>query len=683
MHLTYPHTPHSSDVDTYFGQQVADPYRWLEDDNAPAVIEWTKEQQATTESFFSQIPYRDKVKARLTTLIDYPKIVDVYQTAKYLFFSKNDGLQPQAVIYIQEGRNGTPRVLLDPNTFSTDGTTAVSLLSVSPDSRYATFSISKAGSDWSEIYVMDIDSGEMLSDHLPWVKFSDATWWNDGFFYIRYPAPEADKAYSAKSSGSAVYYHQLGTTAEEDQRIFEMPEQPNRYFITQITPDNAFLILYVRSGTDGFETHFKALDEEGWDFKPLVTGFSSKNYVLSHQEGRFLVASDLDAPNKKVVWVDIAHPSPEHWVSVIEESQNVIENVVLLGQNLILTTLEDATSRIYRYDLAGNLLEEIGLPTLGSVYLAGGHKDVPAIVYFFTSFTYPTTVFYHEIGQKNDVPFHQPKLSFSPEEYVANQHFFKSKDGTRVPMFVVHKKGIALDGKRPTYLYGYGGFSVNLTPFFSASSLVFLEQGGVMAIPNLRGGGEYGEKWHREGMLFKKHKVFEDFISAGEYLIEAGFTNQDRLAIAGGSNGGLLVGACANMRPDLFKAVIAAVGVMDMLRYHKFTVGWGWIPEYGSSEENQEMFQYLYSYSPLHNISPDNPHPATLVMTADHDDRVVPAHSFKYAAALQQISSGDSPKLLRVAIKAGHGAGKPIEKVIEDETDKWCFIFSQLAVNFD
>lgn len=673
--LAYPETyQDTSVVDDYHGTSVEDPYRWLEVDTAANVEQWVKAQNKVTNAYLDKIPYRDAIKDRYEELFNYVKLSSPNKIGEYYFFSKNDGLQNQAVIYVQKGLKGEPEVFIDPNELSEDGTVAISLLGFSEDDRYVAYSKQEAGSDWQEIRVMEIATKKQLPDVLKWVKFSGANWRDGGFYYSRYPAPEDGTELSAANSGHSVYYHKLGDDQEEDQLVYSNPDKPKMYHFTSITEDRNYLILYASTGTDGYETYYKDLREDDSDFVALFTGFDNKSSVVHNLDDKFLIITDIDAPKYRLILVDSKNPDKENWVDVIPESEHLLEGVNSGGGYLWANYLRDATTRIYRFNYDGSDKKYIRLPGLGSAAGFGGREGDEHFFYSFSSFTIPNTIYKFDVASGASTAFFESDLKFNPDDYVENQVFYTSKDGTKIPMFVVHKRGLKLDGSNPTYLYGYGGFNVNLSPWFSTSRLILLENGGVFAMANLRGGGEYGEEWHKAGMLLNKQNVFDDFIAAAEYLISKRYTSKDKLAIAGGSNGGLLVGACMTQRPDLFAAAFPAVGVMDMLRYHKFTVGWGWIPEYGSSDE-PEHFENLYRYSPLHNLKEGVSYPATMITTADHDDRVVPAHSFKFGARLQEVQAGDAPVLLRIETDAGHGAGKPTSKIIEEEADRWSFFF--------
>lgn len=674
MNLTYPETRTVDQKDAYFGNEVSDPYRWLEIDTATEVEAWVKAQNAVTFDYLSNIPYRDAIRNRMEELLNYPRLSSPFKAGDYYFFYKNDGLQNQSVIYIQKGLDGEPEVFLDPNTMSEDGTASIGLAGFSDDYKYVAYTRSDAGSDWSTIHVMEVATKKKIEDVLEWCKFTGASWWKDGFFYSRYPEPAKGSEYSGDNKFHSIFYHKIGTPQSADQLVYRDEENPDYFHFGGVTEDNKYFIMYKQPGTDGFSTFYKDLENDG-DFVELFGGFKNKSSIVHHIDGKFLVLTDIDAPNYRLVEVDLANPSKENWKDIIPESDNLLEGVNTGGGKLFASYLEKATTRIYRSEYDGSGREEIKLPGLGSAGGFGGRENQETLFYSFTSFTYPSTIFKYDVKTGESSLFHKTELKFEPKDYIEKQVMYKSKDGTEVSMFIVHRKDIKLDGNNPTYLYGYGGFNVSLTPSFSTTRIVFLENGGVFAMANLRGGGEYGEEWHKAGMLSNKQNVFDDFIAAGEYLIAEKYTNSDKLAIAGGSNGGLLVGACMTQRPDLFAVALPAVGVMDMLRYHKFTVGKGWITEYGSSENSEEEFRNLISYSPLHNLKEGVSYPATMVTTADHDDRVVPAHSFKFAAQLQKSHVGDNPVLIRIEEKAGHGAGKPISKILDEQADIWSFVF--------
>ncbi|WNJ18988.1 prolyl oligopeptidase family serine peptidase [Pontibacter sp. G13] len=673
----YPETRQDNQVDEYFGHAVADPYRWLEDDQSEETGKWVDAQNEVTYAYLDQLPKLTDIQARLTELMNYERLSAPRREGDFYFFSKNDGLQNQAVIYLKRGASADPEVFIDPNALSEAGTTSIDLLGASKDHTYIAYRRSEAGSDWSEIHVKEIATGKELPDVIKWAKFSDAVWYGNGFFYSRFPEPKEGGELSQANGNQRVFYHELGTDPAEDLLIYEDPERENVYVSVDLSEDESYLILYKRSGTNGFETWFKPTDTQAGGFSPLYTGFEQKNFVIDVVDGQFLVQTDVDAPNYKLVMVDPLNPTPDHWKTFIEEQDQPLERVSTGGGYLFTHYLKQAHTAVFQYDLQGNLLRELELPTLGTGYVGGGKREDEKLFLVFTSFNFPMTIYEVNLTSGETVPYFEPKVAFDPDLFEIKQEFVESTDGKKVSMFIVHRKDLELPGTHPTYLYGYGGFNVNLTPYFSTINMTMLEMGGILAIPNLRGGGEYGESWHREGMLENKQQVFDDFIACAEFLISEGYTSSEKLAIGGGSNGGLLVGACMTQRPELFAVCFPAVGVMDMLRYHKFTVGWGWIPEYGCADSSEQEFEYLYAYSPLHNLKEGTAYPATLVMTADHDDRVVPAHSFKFAATLQAAHQGEAPVLIRIEKNAGHGAGKPISKVIEEYSQQWAFFFYQ------
>ena len=675
--IKYPETKKVNVVDDYHGVKVADPYRWLEDDNSEETKAWVQAQNKVTFEYLEKIPFRNKIKERFTEILNYPKYGAPFKAGNRYYFFKNDGLQNQSVIYVLESLNDKEEVFLDPNKFSEDGTKSLTTLSFSKNGKYLVYGISSGGSDWNEFFVMNAETKEILPDHLKWIKFSGAAWKDDGFYYSRYPEPQGSEL-SSKNEFSKVYYHKLGTKQEDDILIYEDPSKPKRGFSAQITDDERFLIIYQTEGTSKNAFMVKDLSDTKGEFISIVDDFTNNYSVIDNLGDNLLVRTDYNAPNYKIVLVDPKNPSKENWVDLIPEKKDVMQSVRIIGEKLIITYLQDVTHHVYMFDLNGNPLGEIELPGLGTVGFTGKRDDSIAF-YTFTSFTSPGTIYKFDVNTKLSELYKQIELSFDFDNYETKQVFYSSKDGTKIPMFIVHKKGLKLDGNNPTYLYAYGGFNASMMPSFSTSRLLLLENDGVFAMANIRGGGEYGEEWHKAGMLDKKQNVFDDFIAAAEYLIKEGYTNPNKLAIAGGSNGGLLIGAVINQRPDLFKVALPAVGVMDMLRFHKFTIGYYWIVEYGSSD-NPEQFKYLYEYSPIHNIKEGLNYPATLVTTADHDDRVVPAHSFKYIATLQEKYKGDNPVLIRIETKAGHGAGKPTSKVIEEVTDVWSFVFYNLGV---
>ncbi len=676
--FTYPVTEKVDVVDDYFGTKVADPYRWLEDDKAEKVKQWVEAQNNVTFNYLAKIPFRENIRQRLTEIYNYPRYSAPFRSGEYYFFYKNDGLQNQSVIYVQKGLDGEPRVFLDPNTLSHDGTTRASLIGFSHDDRYTAYSRSEGGSDWREIRVMEIATGRELEDRIQWVKFTGTAWHGNGFYYSGFDKPEEGKELTATNEYQKIFYHELGTPQSQDRLVYEDRKHPRRYHSVSVTDDERYLFLYVSEGTHGNEIYFKDLKAKKAEWVPLQVGFEYDTNVVDNLEDKFVLLTDREAPKGKIVLADAKNPAPENWVTLVPEKAETVRSASLVGGKMFVSYLKDASTHVFQYDLNGNLEKEIELPAIGSAFGFAGKKEDKILFYTFTSFTYPPTIYKYDIESGKSEVFRKTEVKFNPEDFEARQVFYASKDGTRIPMFIVHKKGLELDGKRPTYLYGYGGFQSSLTPNFDVSRIILLENGGVYAMANLRGGGEYGEEWHKAGMLQNKQNVFDDFIAAAEYLIREKYTSPERLAIAGGSNGGLLVGACMTQRPELFKVVLPAVGVMDMLRFHKFTVGWGWVVEYGSSD-NEEQFRYLYAYSPLHNIKEGVRYPATLVTTADHDDRVVPAHSFKFIAALQEKHAGKSPVLIRIDTRSGHGASSTT-KAIEQLTDIWSFTFKNLGM---
>ncbi|MHB8054159.1 MAG: prolyl oligopeptidase family serine peptidase [Candidatus Aminicenantales bacterium] len=653
--MTYPATKTVDQVDDYFGTKVADPYRWLEDDRSAETEEWVKAQNAVTFGYLDQIPFREALKKRLLDIYNYPRFSAPFRVGEYYFFSKNDGLQNQSVIYFQKGLNGTPEVFIDPNALSADGTVRIGLAGTSTDKTKMAILRGEAGSDWGELRVMDITTKTELPDRIKWVKFSGASWWKDGFFYSRYDQPAAGEELTAKNEFQKVCYHKLGDPQEKDLLVYEDKLNPLRYFSAGVSEDEKYLFLTVSTGTSGSELYWKELGQKGAAFALLVPGFESDSYVIDNIGDKFLVQTNLHAPKAKVVLIDPKETAENKWATIIPEKPEVLGGAGMAGGNIFCSYLKDANSKVYQYALDGALLREVVLPGLGTAGGFGGWKDDKIVFYTFTSYNYPTTIFKFDIASGASDVFRRPEVKFNPEDFEVKQVFYPSKDGTKVPMFVVHKKGLILDGNNPCYLTAYGGFNISIQPYFSPATIVLLENGVVFAEACLRGGGEYGETWHKAGMLLNKQNVFDDFIAAGEYLIAEKYTSKDKLGIEGGSNGGLLIGAVVNQRPDLFKVALPAVGVMDMLRYHKFTVGWGWAVEYGSSD-NETDFRNLYKYSPLHNLKPGVSYPATLVTTADHDDRVVPAHSFKYISTLQKCQAGPAPALIRIETRSGHGS---------------------------
>jgi prolyl oligopeptidase len=680
--LVYPQTKKGNVSDNYHGTTVADPYRWLENDTAADVKAWVEAENKVTQEYLSRIPYRELIKNRLTELWNYSRQgVPTEAGGKYYFF-KNDGLQNQSILYVSSQPQGVkPEVFLDPNKLSADGTVALGNISFSRDGRYMGYAINRSGSDWQEIYVMDTKTKQRTKDSIRWAKFSGIAWKGNGFYYSRYDEPKGESELSSKNSNQKIYFHKIGDPQSSDELVFEDPSRPLIGYGAGTTEDESFLIIYgtegASSGNEIYVRNLKAGDKE--TKKLFTTGFANNYSIVDNIGDKLLLMTDYESPRYKLVLVDPKNPDPKNWNEIIPESpKNVMSNVSITGGKIFATYMQDAAMHVYKYSLEGKQGGEISLPGLGTVGGFGGKRDAKTIYYSFTSFTYPSTVFKYDIATDKSTVLVKPDVKFNPADYESKQVFITTSDGTQLPMFIVHKKGLVLNNQNPTYLYGYGGFNISLNPTFTASRLILLENGGIFAMVNLRGGGEYGEEWHKAGMLAQKQNVFNDFIAAAEYLIENGYTNPSRLAIAGGSNGGLLVGATLNQRPDLFAVAFPAVGVMDMLRFHKFTIGYAWVNEYGSSDD-EDQFQYLYKYSPVHNIRSAN-YPAVMVTTADHDDRVVPAHSFKYAATLQEKNTSQNPVLIRIETKAGHGAGKPTSKLIEEWADIWSFMFYNMDV---
>lgn len=666
--IKYPETRSQNHFDNYHGTVVADPYRWLENDTSAETGAWVKMQNQFTQQFLSKIPFREAIKNRLTELNTTERYGIPMKLNDNYIFTKNTGLQNQSVYYIQKGLNGTPKVLIDPNTLSTDGTTSVSISGFSHNKKIMAYSISKAGSDWTEIHFMNIETGEKLKDIVKWVKFSSAAFdGNSGFFYSRYDEPVKGLELSQVSKSQKVFYHRLGEDQSKDQLIYEDKENPLRYNSVSVTDDLKFAILYISQGTDGSMVYYAPLGEKSIQFKPLIGYFGHHSSVIDHINGRFLVQTDIDAPRLRVISIDPARPEKSNWKVVVPEQDMVLQSTLIAGSKLFLTYMKDVCSLVRQADLSGKTENDLILPGKGTASISAMANDDPELFYAFASYNIPPTIYRYDIKKGKSDVFKKLQLKFDVNSIVTEQLFYKSKDGTNVPIFVTYKKGLQRNGNNPTLLYAYGGFNVNLLPRFSSSIIPLIEAGGVYAVANLRGGGEYGDDWHKAGMKNKKQNVFDDFISAAEFLISEKFTSPEKLGCQGGSNGGLLIGTVINQRPDLFKVAYPQVGVMDMLRFQKFTVGWGWVDEYGSSDD-EKMFPYLYAYSPLHNVKPQH-YPAVMVTTADHDDRVVPAHSFKYISALQKVALGSNPALIRIETNAGHGAGMSLTKNIELNAD--------------
>jgi prolyl oligopeptidase len=678
--LKYPETKKGTETDNYFGTVIQDPYRWLENDTSSETKEWVKTEQAFTEDYLSKIPFREKIRKRYKDLLNYDKYFGAFKAGDYIIYTKQEGLQNQSVYYIQKGLEGEAKVLIDPNKLSDDGSVSVALDGYSNDKKYLAYHVNKGGSDWQTMHIMEIANQKVLDDQLEWLKFGGAAWQGPGFYYSCYDKPAPGTELSARSEFQKIYYHKVGEKQEQDVLVFEDKAHPQMYYYPQVTEDEKYLFIYKSPGTEGVEILYRNLHNGQKDFKLLFKGYEFNYGVLNNIGDNLLVNTNDGAGNYRVILVDPDNPQKKNWKDIIPEKPEKLESSMTLGGKLFASYLKDASTRIYQYNTDGTLEHEVPLPAIGSASGIGGCNSESYAFYDFSSFTYPMCVYRYDILTGKSEVFRKATPNANVDDFETEQVFYTSKDGTKIPMFLVHKKGIRLDGSHPALLYAYGGFSVSSTPYFSNSKIILYENDGVFAMPNIRGGGEYGEKWHKAGNLLNKQNSFDDFISAAEFLIEKKYTSQNKLAINGGSNGGLLVGAVMTQRPDLFKVAIPEVGVMDMLRFQKFTVGWGWSVEYGSSDSSK-YFPTLYKYSPLHNIKDSVEYPATLVMTADHDDRVVPAHSFKFIATLQEKQKGTNPVLIRIEINQGHGAsGASLSKIIESETDKWAFMFYNMGI---
>ena len=680
--LLYPETRKTDTKDDYHGTTVEDPYRWLEDDNSEETKAWVNAQNKVTNDYLASIPYRDKVKKRLEELWNYPRYGSPSKKGAYYYFSKNDGLQNQSIIYRQKGLDGKPEVFFDPNKLSSDGTAALGGWSFSKNNKYIAYTVAMSGSDWQEAFVLDAASGKKMEDNLKWIKFSGLSWKGDeGFYYSRYPTPDENTKLSKKNEFHQVWYHKVGTPQTDDILVHKDDAHPMRTINGRLTEDNRFLIISMSEGTSGGEIWVKDTKVPNGKLTLLIPGFKTSPGVITNDGDKLLVRTNEDAPNYKVVLIDPKNPAKENWKTIIAEKAEVLQGVGTGGGYMFANYLKDASTKVYQHKYSGEMVREIVLPGIGSAGGFGGDWDSKEFFYTFSSFSYPPSIFRYDINTGKSTLFRKTEVKFDVSAFETKQVFFTSKDGTKVPMFLTYRKDLKMDGNNPVLLYGYGGFNIAMTPGFSVSNAFFVEQGGIYAVVNLRGGSEYGEKWHTAGMLENKQNVFDDFIGAAEYLVKSKYTNPSKIAIRGGSNGGLLVGAAMTQRPDLFKVAIPQVGVMDMLRYHRFTIGWAWAVEYGRSD-SASHFPYLRKYSPLHNLKPGVSYPATIITTADHDDRVVPAHSFKFAAALQAAQAGTNPALIRIETKAGHGAGKPTTKQIEEAADIWSFTMHNLNMPF-
>lgn len=669
-------------VDNYFGTEVADPYRWLENDTSAETNAWVEAERKVTDDYLSHIPFRGAIKERLTQLMNYERYsIPGKRFGRYIY-SKNDGLQNQSVIYLQYP-DQEPEVLLDPNKLSDDGTVSFGGGSQSNDGKYYAYLIQRSGSDWVEIYVMDIATKELLPDHIEWAKFTGASWYKDGFFYAAYDRPVEGKEFSNVNENHKIYYHKLGTSQDQDELFYYNPKQPRYFHTVDVTEDEHYMFLSESGQGSGSTLWIRDMQDPKGKFVQIADDMDYYYNPIKVLDGKIYIQTNFDAPKGRVVTAPVDAPQIANWVDLIPESDNVLVAAQMAAGKMIVTYDKDAANHAYVYDIEGQMLHEIALPTYGEVGFRSRY-DEPEVYYGFTSFVYPMTVFKYDIETNESTVFRAPQVDFNPEDFVTEQVFVTSKDGTKVPMFLTYKKTLKKDGKNPTLLYGYGGFNITLNPGFSTSRLPFMENGGIYAQMNLRGGNEYGEEWHQAGTKLQKQNVFDDCIACAEYLIKEGYTSADYLALNGGSNGGLLVGAVVNQRPDLFRVAVPQVGVMDMLRYHLFTIGWNWAPDYGTSEDDEAMFKALYAYSPLHTIQSGEhvKYPAIMVTTADHDDRVVPAHSFKYAATLQAAQTGSEPKIIRIDSKAGHGGGKPVAKVLEEQADIYSFILYNMGLTY-
>jgi prolyl oligopeptidase len=677
----YPNPRASSQEDTLFGTPVKDPYRWMENDRSEETAAWVKEENKVTDSYLAMIPFRNAIKKRLTEVWNYEKYSVPFKEGAYTYFYKNDGLQNQYVLYRQKARN-KPEVFLDPNKFSVDGTTSLSSTSFTKDGSLCGYMISEGGSDWGKIIVIDAATKERIGDTLQNIKFSNISWkGNEGFFYSTYDVPKDGSQLSAKTDEHKLYFHKLHTQQSNDVLIFGGAKTPRRYVQAYVTEDQNFLVIQAAIATTGNELYIQDLTKKEAPIVPVVTGFETTQNVVFSNKGKLYILTNKNAPNNRLIVTDALTPSAEHWKDVIPETRFPL-NVTTGGNRFFAAYIKDAVSQIVQYDLSGRKEKEIQLPGLGSARGFVAKKDENDVYYSFSSYIYPVTIFKYNLASGKSIVYKKSNVLFDPSQYESRQVFFTSKDGTKIPMIITNKKGISLNGKNPTLLYGYGGFNVNVMPAFSVSNIVFMENGGVYAVPNLRGGGEYGDQWHLAGTKMNKQNVFDDYIAAAEFLVKEKITSPQYLAISGASNGGLLVGACMTQRPELFRVALPAVGVMDMLRYHKFTAGAGWAYDYGTADDNAAMFNYLLKYSPVHNVKAGVCYPSTLITTGDHDDRVVPAHSFKFAAELQDAQQCSNPILIRIETKAGHGAGKPTSMVIDEIADRFAFLFNEMGVAY-
>ena len=679
--IQYPKAEKGNTADIYFGTRVEDPYRWLENDTSAQTAAWVEAENKITNEYLNKIPFRQKLLKRLTELANYDKVGAPRKHHGKWYFYRHDGLQNQSVLYQTDELGGEPRVFLDPNKLSTDGTVALKGTYFSHNGRWAAYAVSRSGSDWQEFYVIDLQTGQLTNDHILWAKFSGAAWQGDGFYYSAYDAPTQGKEFSNVNAGHKIYYHKIGTPQSEDVLFYQNPAYPKRFYWVETNEAETVMYLYEDGAGAGNTLYVRDMRQKEAQFMQMTADMDYQYQPIYDENGRLYIFTNYGAPKGRIMTADLHRPGIGDWTELIGEQGDVLSGASVINRQLVLTYQKDAADRASLYGLDGKLIRDVQLPGVGSVGFTGNERE-PECFYTFTSFTVPGTIYRYDMQTGQSTLYAQPTVKFRQGDYQTVQVFFPSKDGTRIPMFLTYKKGLKLNGSNPVYLYGYGGFNISLGPSFSAMRIPFLEQGGIYAQSTLRGGSEYGEEWHQAGTKMKKQNVFDDFIGAAEWLISEGYTSKERIAIVGGSNGGLLVGACMTQRPDLFRVAIPQVGVMDMLRYHRFTIGWNWAPDYGTSEDSPEMFEYLRAYSPLHNLKPGTHYPATLVTTADHDDRVVPAHSFKFAATLQECHTGTNPVLIRIDTKAGHGGGKPLAKVLEEQADIYSFILYNMGLRY-
>ena len=680
----YPNTKKDTDVtDTYFFTTVSDPYRWLEDDNSAETAAWVDAQNNITFRYLENISQKNKIEDRLTEIWDYEKVTAPFKRGGIYYYYKNEGLQDQSVLYSSKQLGRDEKIILDPNTFSEDGTIALSGTYFNGKGNFLGYAKSKGGSDWKEFYIHNLSTGKDLEDHLKWIKFSGMSWAGDGFYYSRFPEPKGGGELDDANENAMVYYHKLGTNQKEDHLIYSDPINPRISNYISTTDDEDYIILYRTKGTSGTSLYMTQVSEGKHEFHPVIENYEYDHDITGNIGSTFYLHTNYKAKNWRLVKFEYDYPNPENWIDVIQESEHPLNSVSIVDGKLLVKYSKNVSSRLYVYSMEGEMETEVTLPTMGTAYGFDGKMEDTEVFYTFTSFAYPTIVFRYDIRKNISTLYRQSKIDIDFAQYETKQIYYPSKDGTKIPMFITHKKGMIYDGTAPTLLYAYGGFNISINPYFSISRMIIIESGGIYASANLRGGGEYGENWHEKGMLTNKQNVFDDFIAAADYLVEKNYTCREKLAVQGGSNGGLLIGTVINQRPDLCAVALPAVGVMDMLRYPKFTIGWAWATEYGDPEESEELFQYIYAYSPLHNIRKNGNYPAVLVTTADHDDRVVPAHSFKYAATLQEMNrENNNPLLIRIETNAGHGAGMPTSKRIKKSADIWAFMFHNLDAKY-